>query len=146
MVHQEALHGVSLFRVTVQEVGLLQKNVTFCAIMKLIMKLLIANNLLTRLLWILAQVYSPTCLEVNGQRHASAALLTGKRRIHIVREAGWLPWPFGRLRKILPTPWIDLRTLQRVASRKISHCCHAIVVNDTQSCHKNWRISRSCVC
>ena len=131
--------------VTVEEVGLLQKNVIFCAIMTLIVKLFITKNLITRHLWILADVYSPTCLEADGQSHAPAALPTGKRRIRIVREAGWAVRPSGRVRKILPTSWFDLRTVQRLASRKISHCCHTTVVHDTQSCHKNLRISRSCV-
>jgi hypothetical protein len=64
--------------VTVEEIGLLQKNVIFCAIMTLIMKLFIAKNLITRHLWILVHVRSPTCLEVDDQRHAPAALPTGK--------------------------------------------------------------------
>ena len=74
-----ALHGASLSGVTVEEVGLLQKNIIFCAIMTLIMKLFIAKNLITRHLWILVHVYSPTCLEADGQRQAPAALPTGMR-------------------------------------------------------------------
>jgi hypothetical protein len=72
------LCGLSLSGVTVEESGLLQ-NVIFCAIMTLIMKLFIAKNLLRGHLWILVHVYSPTCLEVEGERHAPAALPTGKR-------------------------------------------------------------------
>ena len=96
------MHGAPLSEVTVEEVGLLQKNVIFCAIMTLIMKLFIAKNLITRHLWILVHFYSLTCLEVDGQRHAPAALRTEDSvPIHIYNLwyplYGWLGGQFDRL-------------------------------------------------
>ena len=56
---------------------------------------------------------------VGGQRHASAALPTGKDAVPIVQEAGWAPGPVwtGAENLAPPPPGFDPRTVQPVASR-----------------------------
>ena len=54
---------------------------------------------------------------VGGQRHASAALSSGKTRYSLYRRLGGPQGRCGRLWKILPQPGFDPRTVQPVASR-----------------------------
>ena len=51
---------------------------------------------------------------VGSQRHAPAALPPRKTRYPLYRRLGG---PQGRMRKILPPPGFDPRTVQPVASR-----------------------------
>ena len=53
----------------------------------------------------------------GGQRHAPAALPSGKTRYPLYRRLGKPQGRPGRLRKISPTPGFGLRTVQPVASR-----------------------------
>jgi hypothetical protein len=54
---------------------------------------------------------------VCGQRHAPVALSMGKTRYPLHRRLGGPQDWSGSVRKILPSPELDLRTIQRVASR-----------------------------
>ena len=54
---------------------------------------------------------------MDGQRHAPAALPPGKTRYPLYRRLGGLQGRSGRVRYILPTPGLDPRTVQPVASR-----------------------------
>ena len=54
---------------------------------------------------------------VDGQRHAPAALPPGKTRYALYRRLGGLQGRSGRVRKILPPPGFDPRTVQPVATR-----------------------------
>ena len=53
---------------------------------------------------------------VGGQRHTPAAL-TGGYPVPIVQEAGRAQDLFGWVRKISPSPGLDLRTVYSVANR-----------------------------
>jgi len=52
----------------------------------------------------------------GGLRHAPAALHPGKTRYLFYRRLDWPQGLSGRVRKILPTPGFDPRTVQPVAS------------------------------
>ena len=54
---------------------------------------------------------------VGDQRHAPAALPQGKTRYTLYRRLVGPHGRLGRVRKILPTPGLDPRTVQPVASR-----------------------------
>jgi hypothetical protein len=54
---------------------------------------------------------------VDGQRHAPAALPPGKIRYPLHRRLGGPQGRSGRVRKILPPPGFNPRTVQPVASR-----------------------------
>ena len=54
---------------------------------------------------------------VGGQRHSPAALPAGKTRYPLHRRLGGPQGRYGRVRKILPPPGFDSRTVQPVASR-----------------------------
>jgi hypothetical protein len=54
---------------------------------------------------------------VGGQRHAPAALPSGKNRYPLCRKVGGPQGRSGQVRKIFPPPGFDPRTLQPVASR-----------------------------
>jgi len=54
---------------------------------------------------------------VGGQRHAPAALPTGKSRYPLYRRLGGLQGQYGRVQKISPLPGFDPRAVQPVASR-----------------------------
>ena len=54
---------------------------------------------------------------VVGQRHAPAALPSGKTRYPLYRRLGGPQGRSGRVWKILPPPGFDPRTVQPVASR-----------------------------
>jgi len=54
---------------------------------------------------------------VGGQRHAPAALPPGKSRYPLYRGLGGPQGRSGRVRKILPPPGFDPRTVQPLASR-----------------------------
>ena len=53
----------------------------------------------------------------GGQRHAPAALPTGKTRYPLYRRLGGPQGRSGQVRKISPPPGFDPRTVQPVASR-----------------------------
>ena len=60
---------------------------------------------------------STSALEgVGGQRHAPAALPSGKTRYPLCRRLGGPQDRSGRMRKISPPPGSDPRTIQPVAS------------------------------
>ena len=54
---------------------------------------------------------------VVGQRHALAAILSGKTRYPLYRRLDGLQGGSGRERKISPPPELDPQTVQSVASR-----------------------------
>jgi hypothetical protein len=54
---------------------------------------------------------------MGGQCHAPAALPPGKTRYTLFRRLGRTQVRSGRVRKILPLPGFDVRTVQPVASR-----------------------------
>ena len=54
---------------------------------------------------------------VGGQRHAPAALLTGKSKCPLYRRLGGPHGRSGRVRNISPPQGFDCRTVQPVASR-----------------------------
>ena len=54
---------------------------------------------------------------VGGQRHVPAALPPGKTRYPLYRRLGGSQGRSGRMRKILPPPGFDPRTVQLVESR-----------------------------
>jgi len=54
---------------------------------------------------------------VGGQRHAPAALPPGKKEYPLYRKLSGPQGRSGRVRKILPPPGFDPRTIQPVASR-----------------------------
>jgi len=54
---------------------------------------------------------------VGGQRHAPAALLSGKTRYLLYRRLIGPQGRSGRIRKISPPPGFDPRTVQPLASR-----------------------------
>ena len=56
-------------------------------------------------------------MKVGGQRHAPAVLPPGKIRYPLYRKLGGPQSRSGRVRKILPAPGFDPRTVQPVASR-----------------------------
>ena len=58
-------------------------------------------------------------MELGGQRHASAALPSGKTRYTVYRRLGGPQGQSGRVRKISspPPPWLHRQTFQPVASR-----------------------------
>ena len=53
----------------------------------------------------------------GGQRHAPAALPPGKTRYPLYRRLGGLQGRSGLVRKILPPPGFDSRTVHPIASR-----------------------------
>jgi hypothetical protein len=53
---------------------------------------------------------------VGGQRHTQTAL-TREWPLPFLQEAGWVPGPVWRVRKISPPLRFDPRTVQPVASR-----------------------------
>jgi len=55
-----------------------------------------------------------------GERHHTAALPLGETRYPLYRRLCGPQRRSGRLRKISPTPAFDSRTLQPVASRKMT--------------------------
>jgi hypothetical protein len=67
---------------------------------------------------------------LGGQRHAPAALLSGKTRYPLYRMVGGPQGRSGRVRKILPPPGFDPRTVQPVASRYTDWAIPA---------HKYWK-------
>ena len=54
---------------------------------------------------------------VGGQRHAPAALLSGKTRYPLYMRLGRPQRRSGRVRKISTPPGFDPRTVQSIASR-----------------------------
>ena len=58
-----------------------------------------------------------TYMGVGGQHNAPAALPPGKFRYPLYRRLGRPQGRSGRVRKILPPPGFDPRTVQPVASR-----------------------------
>jgi hypothetical protein len=56
-------------------------------------------------------------MRVGGQHHAPAALPTGKTRYPLYRRLRGPQGRSGRVRKILPPPGFDPRTVQPVAIR-----------------------------
>ena len=56
-------------------------------------------------------------MEVGGQRHAPAALPTGKTRYPLHRRLGGPQAQSGRVRKISPLPGFDHRAVQPVTCR-----------------------------
>ena len=54
---------------------------------------------------------------VDGQRHAPAALQPGKTRYQLYKRLGGPQGRSGLVRKILPPPGFDPRTIQPVSSR-----------------------------
>jgi len=54
---------------------------------------------------------------VDGQRHTPAGLLPGKTQYPLYRRLGGPQGRSGRVGKIYPSPGIDPRTIQPVASR-----------------------------
>jgi hypothetical protein len=58
---------------------------------------------------------------VGGQRHAPAALPTGKTRYLLYRRLGGLQDRSGQVWKISPPPGFDPRTVKPVASRYIEY-------------------------
>ena len=56
---------------------------------------------------------------VGGQRHAPAALPTGKTQYLLYRRLGGPQGRSGRVGKISPTPGFDPRTFHPVASRYV---------------------------
>ena len=66
---------------------------------------------------------------VGGQRHAPAALPPGKTRYPLYRGVDGLQNRSGQVRKILPAPGFDSRTVQSVASR-----CNNYVLNSEIKC------------
>jgi len=56
-------------------------------------------------------------MSVGGQRHAPVALPPGETRYPLYRKLGGTQGRSGRVRKILPPPGFDSRTVQPVASR-----------------------------
>jgi hypothetical protein len=53
---------------------------------------------------------------VGGQRHAPVTLPPGKTQCPLYRRLGWPQERSGEVRKILPLPGFDPRTVQPVAS------------------------------
>jgi len=56
-------------------------------------------------------------MEVGGQRHALAALRSGKTRYPLYRRLGGHQGRSGRVWKISPPPGFDPRTVPTLASR-----------------------------
>jgi hypothetical protein len=84
---------------------------------------------------------------VGGQHHAPAALPPGMTRYPLYRKLGASQGRSGRVRKILPPPGFDPRTVQLVASRytdwaiaaQASWCTisnNAIVLNVLVKCNE----------
>ena len=67
---------------------------------------------------------------VGGQRHAPAALTSGKTWYPLYRKLGGPQGRSGRVRKISPPPGFDPRTVQPVASRYTDWAIPAPEVND----------------
>jgi hypothetical protein len=68
---------------------------------------------------------------LGGQRHAPAALSTGKTRYPFYRNLGGHQGLSGRARKMFPPPGFDPRTVQPVASR---YTDLAILVSECGNC------------
>jgi len=76
---------------------------------------------------------------VGGQRHVTAALPPEKTRYPLYRRLGGPQDRPGWVRKILPPPGFDPRTVQLVASRCTDW---AIQAHDNE--HNRYKMQRQC--
>ena len=67
-------------------------------------------------------------MEASGQRHAPAALLPGKNQYPLYRKLGRPQGQSGMVRKVLPPPGFDPRTVQPVASRYPGPCIRKVQI------------------
>jgi hypothetical protein len=75
---------------------------------------------------------------VGGQRHAPAASPPGKTQYPVYRRLGGPQGRSGRMRKILPSPRFDVRTVQPVASRYTDWAIPALDNRGTSTSIKIW--------
>jgi len=83
-------------------------------------------------------------MRVGGQRHAPAALPSGKTRYPLYRSLGGPQGRYGQVRKISPQTRFDPRTVQPVASRYTDYVipAHQLVCTSlfvcTYACRPRW--------
>jgi hypothetical protein len=65
---------------------------------------------------------------MGNQRHAPAALLSGKTRYPLYRGLGWPQGRSGKVRKISPPPGFDTPTVQPVSSRYTDSAISTLLV------------------